>query len=382
MFLETYPKLESWPHKRELNVVKPDNRQVNFTYLYIGKHSAAELFLHSSFKSGQIIPSLFVAREVLDSVLSYNTELPDAIIVDLVLDKVEYHDFVKFLERRKIDKLVSILYNENKLGINDINFLKYNQLVDDVFNIQNKSLNFDKKISFLKKVKKQTIPLQISSSNKKDVINANFSGRSMFWKRVIDITITSLLLIAAFPLFLIIAIGIKLESRGPIFYNALRAGRGFRIFNFYKFRTMEVDADKKMGSVKHLNKYANTEKGVGFLKIYNDPRVTRFGKFLRKTSLDELPQLINVLKGDMSLVGNRPLPIYEASTLTTNEFVERFMAPAGITGLWQIKKKSKPNMTAEERIGLDISYARKHNFLYDIKIIAKTPGALFQNTNS
>ncbi|MBK7290734.1 MAG: sugar transferase [Chitinophagaceae bacterium] len=204
----------------------------------------------------------------------------------------------------------------------------------------------------------------------------------MFWKRVIDITISSLLLIAAFPLFLIIAIGIKLESRGPIFYNALRAGRGFRIFNFYKFRTMEVDADKKVGSVKHLNKYANTEKGVGFLKIYNDPRVTRFGKFLRKTSLDELPQLINVLKGDMSLVGNRPLPIYEASTLTTNEFVERFMAPAGITGLWQIKKKSKPNMTAEERIGLDISYARKHNFLYDIKIIAKTPGALFQNTNS
>ena len=346
------------------------------------EHSAAELFLHSSFKSGQIIPSLFVAREVLDSVLSYNTELPDAIIVDLVLDKVEYHDFVKFLERRKIDKLVSILYNENKLGINDINFLKYNQLVDDVFNIQNKSLNFDKKISFLKKVKKQTIPLQISSSIKKDVINTNFSGRSMFWKRVIDITISSLLLIAAFPLFLIIAIGIKLESRGPIFYNALRAGRGFRIFNFYKFRTMEVDADKKMGSVKHLNKYANTEKGVGFLKIYNDPRVTRFGKFLRKTSLDELPQLINVLKGDMSLVGNRPLPIYEASTLTTNEFVERFMAPAGITGLWQIKKKSKPNMTAEERIGLDISYARKHNFLYDIKIIAKTPGALFQNTNS
>lgn len=339
MFLETYPKLESWPHKRELNVVKPDNRQVNFTYLYIGKHSAAELFLHSSFKSGQIIPSLFVAREVLDSVLSYNTELPDAIIVDLVLDKVEYHDFVKFLERRKIDKLVSILYNENKLGINDINFLKYNQLVDDVFNIQNKSLNFDKKISFLKKVKKQTIPLQISSSIKKDVINTNFSGRSMFWKRVIDITISSLLLIAAFPLFLIIAIGIKLESRGPIFYNALRAGRGFRIFNFYKFRTMEVDADKKMGSVKHLNKYANTEKGVGFLKIYNDPRVTRFGKFLRKTSLDELPQLINVLKGDMSLVGNRPLPIYEASTLTTNEFVERFMAPAGITGLWQIKRR-------------------------------------------
>lgn len=382
MFLETYPKLESWPHKRELTVVKPESCQTSLTYLYIGKHTASEFFFSAEFKSGQTIPSLFLAREILVSILGDNTELPDAIIVDLVLDKEEYQGFVKFLESRKIDKLIIILYNENRLDINEINFLKYNLLVDDVLSLQNRNLNFGKKISFLQKVKKQISPLQISSSIKKDVINASFQARPIFWKRVIDITISSFLLIVTSPIFLMIAIAIKLESRGPIFYIALRAGRGFKIFNFYKFRTMEVDADKKVSSLNHLNKYASNENGVTFLKIYNDPRVTKIGKFLRKISFDELPQLLNVLKGDMSLVGNRPLPIYEASTLTTNEFVERFMAPAGITGLWQIKKKSKPNMTAEERISLDISYARKHNFLYDIKIIAKTPGALFQNSNS
>ena len=250
-----------------------------------------------------------------------------------------------------------------------------------LFNIYNQGLNIIRKISFLKRLKKNSRPLQISSSVKKDVLNEDFARKTFFMKRAIDIIVSSIILVITLPVFLFIAIGIKLESRGPVFYISHRAGRGFRIFDFYKFRTMEVDADKKMSTLKHLNKYANKNKDVKFLKIYNDPRVTRFGKFLRKTSLDELPQLLNVLKGDMSLVGNRPLPIYEATTLTTNECVERFMAPAGITGLWQIKKKSQPNMTAEERIGLDISYARHCSLLNDFKIIAKTPGALIQKGN-
>jgi lipopolysaccharide/colanic/teichoic acid biosynthesis glycosyltransferase len=94
-----------------------------------------------------------------------------------------------------------------------------------------------------------------------------------------------------------------------------------------------------------------------------------------------MPQLFNVLKGDMSLVGNRPLPLYEASALTTNESVERFMAPAGMTGLWQIKKRGKDQMSAEERINLDIIYARKHSIAYDFWIIANTPGALLQKSD-
>jgi lipopolysaccharide/colanic/teichoic acid biosynthesis glycosyltransferase len=179
---------------------------------------------------------------------------------------------------------------------------------------------------------------------------------------------------------LLIGLAIKLESRGPVFYISKRAGRGFKVFIFYKFRTMDANADQKIKDVLHLNQYGNG-KEAKFLKIQNDPRVTRIGKFLRNTSLDELPQFLNVLKGDMSLVGNRPLPLYEATTLTTNDSVERFMAPAGITGLWQIKKRGKEEMSAEERINLDIAYARNASFTYDLWIMAQTPSVLFQKSD-
>jgi lipopolysaccharide/colanic/teichoic acid biosynthesis glycosyltransferase len=145
---------------------------------------------------------------------------------------------------------------------------------------------------------------------------------------------------------------------------------------------MVVDADKKMEEMTHLNQYNATEGGGPvFFKVSNDPRITKVGAFLRNTSLDELPQLINVLLADMSLVGNRPLPLYEAQTLTTDEWAARFMAPAGITGLWQIKKRGQDDMSVEERIGLDIDYANRNNFMYDLWIMANTPTALLQKSN-
>jgi lipopolysaccharide/colanic/teichoic acid biosynthesis glycosyltransferase len=121
-----------------------------------------------------------------------------------------------------------------------------------------------------------------------------------------------------------------------------------------------------------------------FVKISNDPRVTRVGKFIRKTSIDELPQLINVLKGDMSIVGNRPLPVYEAELLTINSIANRFLAPAGITGLWQVELRGKAGvMSEEERKRLDNEYAShfvgdKYSFWYDIKLILRTIPALLQ----
>jgi len=146
---------------------------------------------------------------------------------------------------------------------------------------------------------------------------------------------------------------------------------------------MFVGADQKIFDFTHLNQYNSKDiQGPVFVKINNDPRVTRVGAFLRNSSLDELPQLLNVLKGDMSLVGNRPLPLYEAASLTTDEWAKRFMAPAGITGLWQIKKRGKEAMSVEERISLDINYADKNNFLYDLWIMANTPTALIQKTNT
>lgn len=137
----------------------------------------------------------------------------------------------------------------------------------------------------------------------------------------------------------------------------------------------------KLHKLQHLNQYNGNGSGPVFYKVSNDPRVTRLGSFLRNSSLDELPQLFNVLKGDMSLVGNRPLPLYEAATLTTDDWAERFLAPAGITGLWQISKRGKKDMSVEERISLDINYAHRHNFAYDMWLMVNTPFALVQKDN-
>ena len=193
--------------------------------------------------------------------------------------------------------------------------------------------------------------------------------------------ISSVALFFLAPVFLLIALAIRLESSGNIFYISRRAGMGYRIFNFYKFRTMFPDADRHLEEYAHLNQYQDSEL-ARFYKLKDDPRITRVGRFLRNNSLDELPQLINVLLGDMSLVGNRPLPLYEAECLTTDRLAKRFLAPAGITGLWQIRKKGRPDMSESERIGLDIDYADKSNLLFDMWIIANTPQALLQRENT
>lgn len=258
-------------------------------------------------------------------------------------------------------------------------------------------------------------------------------------KRIFDIVFATLALIFLSPFFLLLAILIRLESKGPVFYAAKRVGTGYKIFDFYKFRSMSADADKKLKDLAHLNQYNKNKKGsdsdskketmgavdeksqhanlceecargnkvcqsmlfldgkeicekrfllekkekdaAAFIKISNDPRITKIGKFIRNTSIDELPQLFNVLKGDMSIVGNRPLPLYEAEKITVDQFTLRFLAPAGITGLWQVTKRGTKEMSESERIQLDNDYARNYSFLRDLKIIAKTIPALLQKEN-
>ena len=131
-----------------------------------------------------------------------------------------------------------------------------------------------------------------------------------------------------------------------------------------------------------FNKKKEEEINNAFIKIEDDPRITKVGKFIRKFSIDELPQFFNILKGDMSIVGNRPLPLYEAEKLTADSSIDRFMAPAGLTGLWQVEERGRGGaMSAEERKQLDIIYGQTYNFLLDLKIILRTFRAFVQKGN-
>ncbi len=260
------------------------------------------------------------------------------------------------------------------------------------------------------------------------------------WKRLFDIFFSGLAIIILSPVFILTAIAIRIESKGPILFKSKRVGTNYTIFDFLKFRSMYVDAEDRLKDLsKDHNQYADNEEenehktitaplgdeaeqdmldmgmesemmisdeeimligddfvvaesdfnkkkeediNNAFVKIENDPRITKVGKFIRKYSIDELPQLFNILKGDMSIVGNRPLPLYEAEKLTADASIDRFMAPAGLTGLWQVEERGKGgNMSAEERKQLDITYGQTYNFMLDMKIIFRTLFAFVQKDN-
>lgn len=186
-----------------------------------------------------------------------------------------------------------------------------------------------------------------------------------FFKRLFDIFSSSLALILFSWLFLIIAILVKCTSKGPVFYVSNRVGKDGRVFRFYKFRSMRVNADKEL---EDLLKY-NETGGITF-KMKDDPRITKFGKFLRKTSLDELPQLFNILKGDMSVVGPRPCTTREYVLYSERDKL-RLTVPQGLTGYWQIHGRS--NTTFEEMVDLDLKYIlERRGFFYDIWLIIRT----------
>jgi lipopolysaccharide/colanic/teichoic acid biosynthesis glycosyltransferase len=260
------------------------------------------------------------------------------------------------------------------------------------------------------------------------------------WKRLFDIVVATLSIIILSPVFIITAIAIKMESKGPVLFKSKRVGTNYAIFDFLKFRSMYEDAEHQlkelskdhnqykeqaseeskststaplddqansammnMGSDSEMmisdeeimlvgddfvvsetdfNKQKEEEINNAIVKIEDDPRVTKVGKFIRKYSIDELPQLFNILKGDMSIVGNRPLPLYEAEKLTADSSIDRFMAPAGLTGLWQVEERGRGGtMSAEERKQLDITYGQTYSFWLDMKIILKTFTAFKQKGN-
>ena len=336
------------------------------------------------------------------------------------INKLEEFDvvFYETLNKKEDELYLKILVSgalRNKIVffvITDTNivqeYLKYG--VHDVFNFTTKASQILFRFEFIKEHY-----LKLSS-----VQHDNLKLFKLpIWKRVFDIVFSGAVLFFLLPLFIIIALAIRLESKGKFYYASPRVGTGYRIFGFLKFRSMYTDADKKVDDLMKKNQYSvnndeaqqdniqldhegetflisddgfvnessvkmdrNVKRENAFFKMANDPRITKVGRILRNTSIDELPQFINVLKGDMSIVGNRPLPLYEAELLTTDQWSKRFLAPAGITGLWQVTKRGGSNaMSADERKQLDIEYAENYSLWYDIKILLKTIPAMLQHEN-
>lgn len=188
-------------------------------------------------------------------------------------------------------------------------------------------------------------------------------------KRLIDVTLAATALLMASPVMIATAIAIKLDSSGPVFFRQERTGKGGNSFQIFKFRSMTADAWQQRGSVTNLN-----ESDGPLFKMQSDPRVTRVGAFIRKTSLDELPQLINVVRGEMSLVGPRPLPTEEAHRLDGAALARLDVKP-GITGLWQVCGRS--DLTYADLQHLDSVYVRSWSLVWDLRIIAQTPRVVF-----
>jgi lipopolysaccharide/colanic/teichoic acid biosynthesis glycosyltransferase len=246
------------------------------------------------------------------------------------------------------------------------------------------------------------------------------------WKRCFDIVFSGCAILILSPILILTALAIRIESPGPIIFRSKRVGSNYTIFDFLKFRSMYVNSEQKLNELADQNQYKANEEGSGptkakafseadlsdilisdegtllisddmvipeqefaeqqqqerenpYVKIEKDPRVTKVGRFIRKYSIDELPQLFNILKGDMSVVGNRPLPLYEAEMLTNDDSIDRFMAPSGLTGLWQVEKRGDSGkLSAQERKELDLKYGREFSFALDMKILFKTLTAFIQ----
>lgn len=370
--------------------------------------------------------SLKVVENNLEAVNYLNTtsKKPDVVICNYNLsgnNGLYLFNWIKELPTYNATPFILLVEDFNK----ELFKLAFNQGIDDLYVTSDPVLsNMHDRLQFLCDFKKKT---------KTSVAPASIERYRMpLSKRIFDVLVASSVLLVLSPILLLIIIAIRLESKGKVYYISKRVGR--KTFDFYKLRSMRQGSDAQLKELaKEKNQYNNSSESnnkdidepcprcsklsngetcspimyvgtqeicdywhnhkkkealknsASFVKIVNDPRVTKVGKFIRNTSIDELPQLINVLKGDMSIVGNRPLPVYEAELLTGDELSKRFLAPAGITGLWQVELRGKGGeMSEDERMQLDNEYADhfsgdNFSFWYDIKLVLRTIPALLQS---
>jgi exopolysaccharide biosynthesis polyprenyl glycosylphosphotransferase len=272
--------------------------------------------------------------------------------------------------------------------IDQLNIVMTDQPVDEVFlalptnkhgPLAERVIHYCEEQGIIVRVRTETFNLQIARSFFDDLqgipVMTIQSGPADTWqlamKRFIDVSGSVALLIALAPLFAIVALLIRLDSPGPVFFTQERVGFNKRRFRMLKFRTMVAEADKQQELLEHLNE----AEGPVF-KIKNDPRITRVGAFLRRFSIDELPQLINVLKGDMSLVGPRPLPVRDVDRIEIRWHKRRFSIKPGITCLWQVNGRS--DIGFDDWVRLDLEYIDRWSLALDVVILMKTIPAVFR----
>ena len=389
--------------------------------LYIGQPNQVPVCIAEQDKF-----SYSTAANIVQAINSLQTQrLPDAIVCEYHLPGKTGIDMFDWVRKQNFLAGIPFILVSRQFS-SELFKLALDKKVDD-FYIES-SINKDafiERIKFLTSFRKKTSPDANAQNDRAFVMPVS--------KRIFDITVASVALLLASPVLIIVSISILLESRGKIYFISKRVGR--KVFDFYKLRSMRTGAEdqlKKLAAQKNQydtktgndtirfdlpcpecrkltngqtcspvmfinnhqicdNWYTQQKLEIArskspFVKINQDPRVTRIGKIIRNTSIDELPQLINVLKGDMSIVGNRPLPVYEAELLTVETLSKRFLAPAGITGLWQVELRGKGGkMSEEERKKLDNEYAEhfkdgKYSFWFDMKLILKTIPALLQKS--
>jgi exopolysaccharide biosynthesis polyprenyl glycosylphosphotransferase len=200
-------------------------------------------------------------------------------------------------------------------------------------------------------------------------------GWQLIGKRLLDMCGSAVLLLVLAPIFVVVALLIKFDSPGPVFFRQERVGLNKRRFRLFKFRTMTEGADKLQQRLEHLN-----EADGPVFKIKDDPRITRIGKFLRRFSIDELPQLFNVLKGDMSLVGPRPLPVRDIERIDTQWHKRRLSVRPGVTCLWQVNGRS--DVSFDGWVRMDLEYIDKWSLGLDMKILVKTIPAVLKGSGA
>ncbi|THU33481.1 sugar transferase [Niastella caeni] len=346
-----------------LPVAEPEPTDIKkLQFFYIGTQTRNIEKLKEYFEFGYTTISAESAIFTLKRLLKNpdSVTIPDMIIAEGTLGTEQLVELHQFIYAHKIMAAIPFIVEATGLSKEEsARFKRYTFIDELLFLNEFTAPVLLRKTNFLKNIKQKWV--QEPASCKVETSFRAYPDARAVLKRGLDLLISSALLAVLGPLMLLIALAMKLDTGGPVLYTTLRTGRGYRIFHLYKFNTIIQDADKKK----------------------NGATISRVGLFIRKTCLDELPQLLNVWLGDLSLVGQRALPLYEASQLTTRTSANYFLSAAGLTG-WQVQKVDKATIPAEVPLvaGTATGNADKSDLLYDIWLMANKQTAIINKTNA